>query len=61
MFHRFMNIDALLARVARRTGPDALRKRHNRRHRQDRMMGSLRLAIVWANRESRGRAARYAS
>ncbi len=60
-----MNVDALvlaLVAIADMALIVHLRKRHNRRHRQDRMMGSLRLAIVLAKiRESRGRAARYAS
>jgi hypothetical protein len=59
-----MNVDALvLALVA--IGDMALivhlRRRRNRRLRQDRMMGSLRLALRWANRDrhARGNFAMY--
>jgi hypothetical protein len=53
-----MNVDALvlaLVAVADMALIVHLRHRRNRRVRQDRMMGSLRLALYWANREYRKR------
>ena len=53
-----MNVDALvlaLVAIADMVLIVHLRRRRYRRERQDRMMGSLRLALRWANRESRQR------
>jgi hypothetical protein len=53
-----MNVDALvlaLVAIADMVLIVHLRRRRYRLQRQDRMMGSLRLALRWANRESRQR------
>jgi uncharacterized protein involved in response to NO len=49
-----MNVDALvlsLVAIADMALIVQLRRHRNRRVRQDRMMGSLRLALYWANRD----------
>ena len=54
--NRFMNVDALvlaLVAIADLALIAHLRQRRDYRVRQDRMMGSLRLALYWANREQR--------
>ena len=53
-----MNLDALvlaLIAIADMGMIVHLRQRKNRHFRHDRMMGSLRLALYWANRDRRNR------
>jgi hypothetical protein len=56
-----MNVDALvlaLIAIADMALIVHLRRRSNRRQRQERIIGSLRLALYWANREGRTRGVR---